>query len=323
MRRKLFYLTLLFVEMFSVCFLAVQAQNARREIAVTIDDLPLNGAQFEIKRLQSMTSQLLDGINRHRVPVVGFVNESLLYILGETDARIALLKAWVDAGVELGNHTFSHLGFKEASLPAYQDDFIRGEALSRILMKQKGQRVRYFRHPYLQMGRTLELEQAFGKFIAERGYQIAPVTIDSMDWMFLAAYADARRQGDAKMLRRVSEEYLKYADLAFDFSEKMAMELFGHPIKHILLLHSNELNADNFEGLVTLLKNRGYQFIPLEQALTDPVYRFPDKYQGTSHWLSHWAFSKGKSFTPPRPPEFIQQRFENNQRGTASGSQNR
>src|SRR5688572_30988987 len=94
MRRKLFYLTLLFVEMFSVCFLAVQAQNARREIAVTIDDLPLNGAQFETKRLQSMTNQLLDGISRHRIPVVGFVNESLLYIPGETDARIAVLKAW-------------------------------------------------------------------------------------------------------------------------------------------------------------------------------------------------------------------------------------
>jgi peptidoglycan-N-acetylglucosamine deacetylase len=323
MRRKFSYLIFLFVEMFSLCFIAVQAQNARQEIAITIDDLPLNGQQFEGRRLQTMTNKLLEGIKKHQIPVVGFVNEGLLYIPGETDARIAILKAWVDAGVELGNHTFSHLGFKDTSLLAYEDDFIRGETLSRILMRQKGQKVRYFRHPYLQMGKTRELEQTFGRFIAERGYQIAPVTIDTMDWMFLAAYADARRQGDAKMLSRISEEYLKYAELAFDYSEKMAIELFGQQIKHILLLHSNELNADNFEDFVKRLKTRGYQFITLEQALTDPVYVFPEKYQDTSHWLSHWAFSKSQRFAPPRPPEFIQKLYESAQKRTASGPDNR
>lgn len=290
------------------------AQSPRREVAVTIDDLPLNGPSFDVKRLQQMTSKILQAIKLHQVPVVGFVNESQLYVAGETDARVAILKSWVDGGVELGNHTFSHLGFANASIAAYQDDFIRGETVSRILMKQRGLPLRYFRHPFLQMGKTEELEKSFEKFIGERGYQIAPVTIDSKDWMFLAAYASAKKQGDAKMLQQVSEEYLRFVDLAFAYAEKTCGELFGHEIKQILLLHSNELNADNFDALFKLLKNRGYQFISLEQALKDPFYQYPEKYRSSSDWLALWAFNKGMRFAPPAPPEFIQKHFEESQK---------
>lgn len=303
-----------------VCSVNLRAQNSRvastqpKEVAVTIDDLPLNGPQFEITRLQAMTGKLLSGINRHRIPVVGFVNESLLYLPGETDARIEILKAWVNAGIELGNHTFSHLGFKTASLAEYEDDFIHGEALTRLLLKQKGQKPRYFRHPFLQMGPTRELEKSFEDFIAARGYRIAPVTIDTMDWMFLAAYAKARAQGDTGMIKRVSEEYLKFAGLKFDFCEKVTSELFGHPIKQILLLHANELNADNFDALIKIMTDRGYRFITLEEALKDSAYGYPDNYLPVSDWLGHWSFSKGKKFDSPAPPEFIQQAYSDAQK---------
>lgn len=320
MKRNGICLALLIVELFSLCSSGLRAQTLRdvspqaKEIAVTIDDLPLNGPPFEIKRLRAMTDKLLSGFTRHHIPVVGFVNESLLYVPGEIDARVALLKAWADAGVELGNHTFSHLGFKNAGLAEYEDDFIRGDAITRMVMKQKGQKVRYFRHPFLQMGATAELEKSFDRFIAERGYQIAPVTIDTMDWMFLAAYARARAENDAGMIKQVSEEYLKFVALKFDSCDKIAADLFGRPIKHILLLHANELNADNMEGLVEVIKGRGYQFITLEQALKDSVYQFPDKYIATSDWLSHWAFSKTQPFTSPRPPEFIQRAYADSQK---------
>src|SRR5215218_1868095 len=78
------------------------ARGGSKEIAITIDDLPLNGPQIELKRLKSMTSKLVAGLNKFRVPAVGFVNESLLYRNGEADGRIQLLRDWRDAGVELG-----------------------------------------------------------------------------------------------------------------------------------------------------------------------------------------------------------------------------
>jgi len=298
--------------------LRAQTLNAdagrQREMAVTIDDLPLNGPSAGPSRLREMTDKLLSGVKSHQIPAVGFVNESLLYVAGETDARIALLKAWSDAGVELGNHTFSHLGFKGTPLALYEDDFVRGDALTKMLMNQKGQKPRYFRHPFLQTGDTRELEQSFEDFIAERGYRVAPVTVDTMDWMFLAAYAKARARGDAAALKKVSDEYLKFAGLKVDFCEKVSEELFGRNVRHILLLHANELNADNFDALVGVFKGRGYGFVSLERALADPVYRQPDKYLDTSDWLGRWSFSKGRKFDSPAPPEFIQKAYSEGQR---------
>ena len=282
MRRRSLYPAVLLVALLGLSPANLRAQSPRaaappKEIAVTFDDLPLNGPHIELTRLQAMTEKLVSAIKRRQVPVVGFVNESLLYVPGEADARLAILKAWRDGGAELGNHTFSHLGFKTASLAEYEDDFIRGEAVTRLLVKQKGQKLRYFRHPFLQTGNTREQEKAFEQFIAERGYRIAPVTIDTMDWMILAAYSKARAQGDAEMMKRVSAEYLKFAERKFEFCEKVSAELFGRPVKHILLLHANELNADNFDGLIRIMTDRGYRFITLEEALTDPVYQYPDK----------------------------------------------
>jgi len=285
------------------------APAQEKEVAFTIDDLPLNGARVGLERLRAMTEKLLAGINAHKVPAVGFVNESQLYVPGETDAMISVLKSWADAGVELGNHTFSHMRFKDVPLHVFQDDTVRGETLIRMLMKEKGLRVRYFRHPFLQMGTTRELEQAFETFLSERGYRMAPVTVDTLDWMFLAAYSKARNAGDAALKKRVSEEYLKYVGLRFDFSERISAELFGRPIRHVLLLHANELNADNIEGLLKLIEDRGYKFVTLERALADPAYRFPERYSDTSDWLSHWASSKGTKFDPPAAPEFIQKAF--------------
>lgn len=320
MRRKQVCLLVIIVHLLIVRSIEIRAQSPRdistqvREVAVTFDDLPLNGPRIEIERLRSMTSKLLSVINRYRIPVVGFVNESLLYLPGETDARIAILNAWLSGGVELGNHTFSHLGFKTASLHEYEDDFIRGEALTRMLVKERGQQLRYFRHPFLQMGQTRELEKSFETFIGERGYRIAPVTIDTMDWMILASYLKARAEGNAEMTRRVSEEYLKFANLRFEFCEKVANELFGHPVKHILLLHANELNADNFDRLVKMIAERGYRFITLEEALKDPVYQYPETYVATSDWLGQWSVSKGKKFTSPMPPEFMQKIYADSQK---------
>src|SRR5258708_9134630 len=171
-----------------------------------------------------------------------------------------------------------------------------------MLLKEKGRTPRYFRHPFLQLGPTNELERAFESFIAARGYQIAPVTIDILDWMFRVAYANARTQRDSELLKRVSEEYLKFAALKLEFSEQVTNELFGHQIKQILLIHANELNADNLNGILRMLRSRGYQFITLDQPLKAPSYQSPDKYKDTSDWLPPSSFTTPTPFKPHTPP---------------------
>lgn len=289
-----------------------QGQNAK-SIAITIDDLPLNGPYIPFNELTAMTSRFIETLRKHHAPAVGFVNESLLFVDGETDKRIALLRSWSDGGVELGNHTYSHVGFRDTPISKYEDDFVRGEALISGIEKKAGRSVRYFRHPFLQMGPTLETELAFEKFIEARGYKIAPVTTSTMDWMFLAAYQKAQKSNDAATLKRVSDEYVTYAEKNIEFAEAMSEKLFGRPIDHILLLHANELTSENLDRLLRMYESRGYRFGTLESALKDAAYQLPEKYSPTSDWLSLWAISKGEKFGPPSPPEFIQKAYAEGQ----------
>jgi len=81
--------------------------------------------------------------------------------------------------------------------------------------------------------------------------------------------------------------------------------MFGRPIAHILLVHANEVTADNLTRLIEMYRSRGYMFITVEEALRDAAYAKPDKYTPTSDWLRGWSISKGIEIDPPQPPEYI------------------
>src|ERR1700690_3701308 len=94
-----------------------------RQIAVTIDDLPAgNASSMPAAEITEMTTKLLAALREQKIPAVGFVNERKLYRLGEVDERIKALDMWLEAGFELGNHTFSHTSLNKAGLKAFEDD---------------------------------------------------------------------------------------------------------------------------------------------------------------------------------------------------------
>jgi hypothetical protein len=119
--------------------------------------------------------------------------------------------------------------------------------------------------------------------------------VDNEDYLFAAAYSRAGASGDEDLARRVVAAYLAFTESAFDYSESLALELFGRPIRHVLLLHANALNAGHFEDLALLMRRRGYAFIPLDEALRDPAFESPDRYVGAGsiNWLGRWAVTRG------------------------------
>jgi hypothetical protein len=74
----------------------------------------------------------------------------------------------------------------------------------------------------------------------------------------------------------------------------LSQELFGRQIKHIFLIHANELNADYLDDVVKAIKSFGYQFTTLEDALTDEAYKLPDNFLGKYGpvWTQRWALDK-------------------------------
>jgi len=283
-----------------------------RQVAVTIDDLPAGTAdRMSAAEITAMTAKLLGTLRDQKIPVVGFVNERKLYRLGEVDELIKALGLWLDYGFELGNHTFSHTSLNQAGLKAWEDDVIQGESVTRILLAQHKMKLRYFRHPFLDTGRDLMTRRQAEAFLVDRGYRIAPVTLDGWDWMFAGLYEDAKKRNDTALQQQIVKEYLSYHDTVFAYAEQLSVKLLGYEPKQILLLHASNLEADHIGELMDVLRKRGYRFVTLEDALGDAAYSLPDTYVGEegTGWLDHWAISQGKiPQGAPKFPEWVMER---------------
>lgn len=273
------------------------APSTSRSVAVTIDDLPAVPAN-DLRKMRQVTDRLLDHLRTLKIPAVGFVNENKLHAggPGEVQARTALLRQWVDAGLELGNHTYSHLDLHRNPRERMEADVIQGEAVTAGLLQARGKRLRYFRHPLLHTGADPQVRADFDRFLAGRGYTVAPVTFDNDEWIYAAAYDRAKARGDRKLMRRIGQDYLRHMDEVVTFYEKLEREVAGREIRHVLLLHANALNAEYLDDLAARMKARGYGFISLEEALRDDVYGQSAPYTGPKglSWLQRWALAQGK-----------------------------
>lgn len=298
---------------FSVLAVPASSQSAKpteRQVAITIDDLPAGSNALPAAAITEMTTKLLGTLRDQKVPVVGFVNEKKLYHFGEVDERIKALGMWLDYGFELGNHTFSHSSLNRVGLQAWEDDIVQGENVTRLLLAEHKMKLRYFRHPYLDTGRDLQTRRQAEAFLVDRGYRIAPITLDAWDWMFAGVYEDAKKAGDTALQQQVVQSYLQYSDAMFAYFEQLSKQTIGYEPKQILLLHANQLEGDHIGELLELLRRRGYRFITLEDALSDQAYSVPDMYVGEegTGWLEHWAITQGK---PPRgAPEVPQWAYD-------------
>ena len=236
---------------------ATHQETAVREIVITIDDLPVNHmSERGVEGWEKVTFGLLQSLKKHNVPAIGFVNLGKLYTEdGRLEKRrLLLLEKWLEAGFELGNHTFSHLDLHKTPLPEFTQDLLKNEDILRGLCKDHNRKLVYFRHPLLHTGLDLETKLGLEKILADHGYKVAPVTMDNSEWIYARAFDIADGQGDSELKKRIATAYLDYMDRVFAYYESQSRALFGREIKQILLIHANTLNSEYFDDLAQLLK---------------------------------------------------------------------
>jgi peptidoglycan/xylan/chitin deacetylase (PgdA/CDA1 family) len=275
-------------------------------VAITIDDLPRggDGGPSSLAAISGMTQTLLQPFREQKIPVIGFVNEGR-HQLGASGLR-TILNMWMDAGAELGNHSFSHPDLNSVPLATYTADILKGEAITKAALAARGKKLEYFRHPYLHAGATPDAKQGLQVFLDQKGYRVAPVTIDDADYEFAALYKRPAFH------ERVKQEYVAYMESVVAFFEQRAVEVVGREIPQILLIHANQLNADLMPDLLAMFKRRGYTFVTLRDALADPAYSLPETYTGRGgfSWIHRWSQTKG---TPnkgePDPPDWVEKAY--------------
>ena len=275
-----------------------------KRICITVDDLPIvNYGITDSSYQKLLITNLIVSLNKNNIPAIGFIiGKKLNDESGTGYLQKELLLNWIEHGLEIGNHTYSHNDFNTKSCKEYGQDILNGEAIIKKILGNKYKSMKYFRHPYLHTGNTKEKSDSLNSFLTAHGYRAAPVTIDNDEYLFAVAYQKANFQKNKELMFKIGHDYINYMEKKLKYYEAESRKLFGRNINHILLLHANLLNSEYLDLLATMLKKNGYDFIDMDTALIDDAYRTEItvyEKKGLS-WLDRWALSKGK------PKEFFE-----------------
>jgi peptidoglycan/xylan/chitin deacetylase (PgdA/CDA1 family) len=304
---------ILMILLLALIALPAFAAGPSPQIAVTFDDLPLATADKTSVDLQeTINRSIVSALVMRHIPAIGFVNSSRLFADGKIDQkRLGILTIWLEAGLELGNHTADHLDLHRISAEEFERQVTEGEKGLGDLMGSRHLRLRYFRHPFLHTGRTAAIRNQIDRFLAGRGYTVAPVTIDNSDWIFARAFDHAVGSDDGALRRKIIATYVDYMVTKVAYYRTEGRALFHRETAQILLVHANALNGAAFGLLADRLLKAGARFVTLDRALEDREWTSSDQYFGPAgiSWLDRWALTRhvrGDFFRDePKCPQFI------------------
>jgi len=255
----------------SLAAAAAAADAPKLKVALTFDDLPLNGTLATGFKQSDYARDTVAVLEKHRIPPsFGFVNAKGLE--QNPDGALAL-KIWVKAGNPLGNHTYSHLNLTRNSAEDFAAEILRNEPVLELLMPEGGKSSwRWFRYPFLHEGDVLEKRRAVRAFLARNGYRVAQTTLDWEDYLWNSAHARCVMKHDAQAIDWLRESYLTAAKDFMRMQRDLSRQVFGRDINHVVLLHLGSFSSNILPDLFALLSKEGYEIVTLEEAQSDPVY---------------------------------------------------
>ncbi len=243
-----------------------------REIAITIDDLPLVASKMNTPGNQQRSTErfmkIIQALTENKVPAIGFVIGGAI-----EKGQWVFLEQFRSAGLMIGNHTYSHKNLNSMGAEQYIADVARADKVLAPLLTEP----KYFRYPYLAEGNK-KTKPIVLEYLAAHHYTVAPVTIDSKDFQFNEQLYRVPYRARESYVNKLKPRYLAYIWQQTLKAEKRAN---GQPVKQILLIHANLLNSYALNDIIQMYKQNGYKFITLTEALQNPAqtlsFPVPDK----------------------------------------------
>ena len=241
------------------CIAPAQAQS----IALSFDD----GLDPRVQpEAAAWNARLLDTLRDARVKAILFPAAGRI----DTPEGRALVRAWGEAGHTVGNHTYSHanLNTEAVTAEAFVADVARAE---RVLRDMPGWRP-WLRFPYLKEGGDAAERDAVRAWMSAHGYRPTPPSVDTSDWYYNRRFLSLREGcadcEDPALLRAYLDHLLDRAN----YYDTLARELFGRSPRHVLLLHTNAINAEYLDEVIAAFRAAGWKIVPPSRAYRDRIY---------------------------------------------------
>jgi peptidoglycan-N-acetylglucosamine deacetylase len=237
-------------------------------VALTFDDLPAAGSLPAGQNRTKVATALAAELKANRLEgTYAFLNAVKLE--NDPDSQQAL-RAWLDAGMNIGNHTWSHLGLNDNTAEAFEHDI----ALDEPALEQYAE-VRdwhWLRFTYLAEGNTVEKRRAVRQWLSEHRYRTAEVTLDFSDYAWNEAYSRCSVKPDHEAISWLKQSYLENAAEYVRAGREEERLVWGHEIPNVMLLHATAFTALMLPDLLDQLRREGFRFAALAEVEADPAY---------------------------------------------------
>ena len=277
-------------------------------------------------------SLLTNNLKRHKIPVVGYINNSGNVKVENMKARNeTIVSLWRDAAFEIGANFIkfpkSYNAKPEDYRSLYQNKpFIPiADSPLRKKMNEKMENLRKkygditnlsaedkeklakdreeFKQEFTDEDNAkLQQEMAESRKLSEVGerqwlkennLKAVTFTINSVDWMYSNIYDSARNSNDKKLMKYVQDQYMDYLSKIFDYYEEASQQKFNRKIPQTFGLEPSRLVADSIDRILEMFQKRGYDVISMDEALKDEAFQLSiNNFGGRSSFFGSGSFFK-------------------------------
>ena len=265
---------------------------AAQVIGLTFDDGfdPTRNAKAEL-----WNTRILNALEQQQLHAIVF--PALSQIGG--DAGLALIEQWAAAGHGVGNHTAHHRSLSSSKVTL--QGFIADVQQADEALRQLSTWLPMLRFPYLKEGDTREKRDGMRQWMREHGYRAAPVSIDTSDWYYNQRYIALLAAGRSEPVKRLKRAYVQHLLDRAAYYDNLARQVIGRSPSHVMLLHTNALNAAALPEVIEAFRTRGWHFVAARTAFEDPLYAMQPMTLPTGESIL-WALAKERGVDGLRYP---------------------
>jgi len=251
-----------------------KSKNTNREICITFDELPASMGFKEVDK-NAINYLILQALKKYEIEATGFV------VGDRIEDSFDILGQWLNDGHKLGNMTFSNQDLHQLNAEQFIEDIINGSNVLEPMLKGFGQKRRYFRYPFLHYGMNVGVKEEVKFYLDDNQYYIGHATIVIDDYLYNLSLEKMGLTPDSTEYENLLNEYINYVLDEIEISEQLSRTVLKRPCKQIIRLTANRLNAVYLDEMLGAIKDMGYKFITLDQALQDNLYRKEEAYFGS------------------------------------------
>ena len=251
----------------AIMWLGVAVSANAQTVSFTFDDGPTL-FQTPLMTPAERNEALLRHLRERAVQAMFFVT---LNNGADRSEGFTLLKRLSDQGHLIANHTVTHSDFNSetTSLDSLAQEIL---ACDEVIQTLPGYR-KFFRFPFLREGAGTSKRDGIRMFLHEHGYRIGYVSIDTSDFLLDQKLRRALESDPALDLQPWRELHLAALWDNAQAYERLARQLYGRDVKHVLLLHHNLINALFIGDVIDMFRTRGWKIVSPDDAFEDSAYQ--------------------------------------------------